>query len=209
MVELFPLWARKKACRKPRRIGRQEEPRSRSGKRPRPRQVRGSTALLPATRGPWARAAPTRAALARAAAPWQHGRPWRSGPAPGPLRRPLGTAAAARLPEARPRPAPTAAARPWRPRALHPPAWAAFPRPFPRAAPAPGGRPPPGAEPGPSSSSRCPAPGPGYPAAEAVAVLTQTASWECCSPLGPAREKKNVFQAPSPLPGPDSSIYSP
>lgn len=92
---------------------------------------------------------------------------------------------------------------------LHPPAWAAFPRPFPRAAPAPGGRPPPGAEPGPSSSSRCPAPGPECPAAEAAAVLTQTASWECCSPLGPAREKKNVFQAPSPSSGPDSSIYSP
>lgn len=92
---------------------------------------------------------------------------------------------------------------------LHPPAWAAFPRPFPRATPAPGGRPPLGAEPGPSSSSRCPAPGPGCPAAEAAAVLTQTASWECCSPLGPAREKKNVFQASSPSPGPDSSIYSP
>lgn len=111
---------------------------------------------------------------------------------------------------AAPRPAPTARRRGHGAgRGLHPPASAAFPRPFPRAAPAPGGRPPPGAEPGPSSSSRCPAPGPGCPAAEAAAVLTQTASWECCSPLGPAREKKNVFQAPSPSPGPDSSIYSP
>lgn len=204
MVELFPLWAGERPAVNPGESDAKRNPSPRSVKRLPPRKVLGNTALASASCGPWVSAAP-----AGTAAPWQRGMAWRSGPAPGPLRGPPGAPAAARLPEARPRPAPTAAARPWRPRALHPPAWAAFPRPFPRAALAPDGRPPPGAEPGPSSSSRCPAPDPGCPAAEAAAVLTQTASWECCSPLGPAREKKNVFQAPSPLPGPDSSIYSP
>lgn len=84
---------------------------------------------------------------------------------------------------------------------VHPPAWAAFPRPFPRAAPAPGGRPPPGAGPAPSSSSRCPAPGPGCPAAEAAAVLTQTASWERCSPARAGQGEEERFPGAFPLAG--------
>lgn len=87
------------------------------------------------------------------------------------------------------------------PAGVHPPAWAAFPRPFPRAAPAPGGRPPPGAGPAPSSSSRCPAPGPGCPAAEAAAVLTQTASWERCSPARAGQGEEERFPGAFPLAG--------
>lgn len=189
-------------------------------------------ALGPArTRPPGLRLPGARVGPARAPGPGRGARNWDSGPGlpqgpqrpachatpcPSPPRasasapaRPGSTSALQPAPAAQ-RPAPTARRRGHGVElGLHPPAWAAFPRPFPRAAPAPGGKPPLGAEPGPSSSSRCPAPGPGCPAAEAAAVLTQTASWECCSPLGPAREKKNVFQAPSPSPGPDSSIYSP
>lgn len=207
MVKLFPRWAGNRPAANPGGSDAKRNPSPRSVKRPPPREVPGSAALASASCG--------RALAPGSSSPGSCTVAARQGLALGACSRPArrfargpGNREAPRGP-ARPRPAPTAAARPWSPRALHPPAWAAFPRPFPRAAPAPGGRLPPGAEPGPSSSSRCPAPNPGCPAAEAAAVLTQTASWECCSPLGPAREKKNVFQAPSPLPGPDSSIYSP
>lgn len=84
MVELFPLWARKRPAANPGGSDAKRNPGPCSGKRPRPRQVQGSTALLPATRGPWARAAPTRAASARAAVPWRRGRPWTLGACAGP-----------------------------------------------------------------------------------------------------------------------------